>query len=165
VAGERLSAHAVVGRLLPGSTPTAPLVEFEGNPHGPLRARTTAVMASDVVDRAIATAQGALLVFERGDPRLPIVTGLIWTGQPATPFQELLVPTRSPPGAAPGRSAVEARLDGARVVLEGTREVTLKCGEASITLRADGRIMLRGAYVESSSRGVNRLKGATVKIN
>jgi hypothetical protein len=102
------------------------------------------------------------LVFENGDPRLPIVTGLVQTDQGATPFQELLVAGRP---AAIGRPKAEARLDGERVVLEGKNEIVLKCGEASITLRRDGRMVLRGAYIETYAKGVNRIKGGSVKIN
>lgn len=162
-----VSACAViVGRLLPGSTATAPLVDFPGNPRGPVRARSAIPMDGATVDRAAATGQGAVLVFENGDPRLPIVTGLVWSGQTATPFQELLVAPRSVPvEAVASRLPAEARLDGERVVLEGKREVVLKCGEASITLRSDGKLVLRGAYVESHSKGLNRIRGAAVKIN
>jgi hypothetical protein len=157
------TASVVVGRLLAGSTATAPLVDFAGNVNGPVRGRSAMPMDEAVVDCAVATRQGALLVFENGDPALPIVTGLIWSGQAATPFQQLLVAPRSP--AAPAPATAEARLDGERVVLEGKREVVLKCGEASITLRSDGRLVLRGAYVESYSKGLNRIKGSSVKIN
>lgn len=157
------SASVVVGRLLSGSTPTAPLVDFAGNAGGPRRARTTVPLDAATVDRAVVTGQGVVMVFEHGDPTLPIVTGLIWSGQPATPFQELLVAPRTTEPA--GRSPVEARLDGERVVLEGRREVILKCGEASITLRSDGKMVLRGAYVETHAKGLNRIKGASVKIN
>ena len=156
------STGVVVGRLLAGSTAGAPLVDFAGNEAGPARARTTLVLDPTTVERAVATGQGVVLVFENGDPRLPIVTGLIWTGQAATPFQELLV---SPRAAPRGGRPVEARLDGERVVLEGKREVVLKCGEASLTLRSDGKVVLRGAYVETYAKGVNRIKGASVKIN
>jgi hypothetical protein len=41
----------------------------------------------------------------------------------------------------------------------------LQCGSASLTLRRDGRVLIRGAYVETHSRGVNRIKGGSVKIN
>jgi len=61
--------------------------------------------------------------------------------------------------------AVEARVDGQRVVLEGKDEVVLKCGAASITLKRDGKVILRGAYVETNAKGVNRIKGGSVKIN
>ena len=158
------SPGVVIGKLLVGSTPIAPLVDFAGNGAGPLRARATVVLDAAVIDRAVVTGQGATLVFENGDPRLPIVTGLVQTDHAATPFQELLVAAR-PAAASPSRPKVEARLDGERVVLEGKNEIVLKCGEASITLRRDGKMVLRGAYVETYAKGVNRIKGGSVKIN
>ena len=64
--------------------------------------------------------------------------------------------------SAEPRTAV---LDGKRGVLEGEDEVVLRCGEASITLRRNGKIVIRGAYVESHAAGTNRIKGGSVRIN
>jgi hypothetical protein len=50
-------------------------------------------------------------------------------------------------------------------VLEGKEEVELRCGEATITLRANGKVLIRGAYVETRSSGTNRIKGGSVQIN
>ena len=161
----------VIGRLMPGSTALAPIVEFPRNPGGPLRARATAALDGRTVERAVVTGRGVTLVFENGDPRLPIVTGLLQESAPATPFQELLVGPAAAPTSATVPAPVaapppfEARLDGERLVLEGKREIVLKCGEASITLRRDGKVVLRGAYVETYAKGVNRIKGGSVKIN
>ncbi len=56
-------------------------------------------------------------------------------------------------------------VDGQRVVLQGARQVELRCGEASIVLTAAGKILIRGSYVLSRSSGANRIKGAFVDIN
>ncbi|MET0594897.1 MAG: DUF6484 domain-containing protein [Polyangiaceae bacterium] len=160
---------AIVGRLVVGSTPAAPRVDFDGNrTPGPVRARTTLPLDTASIDRAIATGQAAVLYFENGDPARPILVGLIQDDKPQSPLQELLLAPRSAVPASEERAApkkVEARLDGERVILEGHQEITLKCGEASITLRRDGKIIVRGAYVETHARGVNRIKGGAVKIN
>ena len=58
-----------------------------------------------------------------------------------------------------------AVVDGKQVVIEAADEIVLRCGEASITLRRNGRVIIRGAYVETRSRGVNRIKGGSVQIN
>jgi hypothetical protein len=58
-----------------------------------------------------------------------------------------------------------AVVDGKRVELRGEDEIVLRCGEASITLRRNGRIVVRGTHVESSSKGINRIKGGAVQIN
>jgi hypothetical protein len=41
----------------------------------------------------------------------------------------------------------------------------LECGQASVTLRRNGRIIIRGTYVETHSEGTNRIKGGQVRIN
>lgn len=59
----------------------------------------------------------------------------------------------------------EVALDGRRVVLEAADEIVLRCGRASLVLRRNGRIQLKGANVETHAEGVNRIKGGTVQIN
>lgn len=61
--------------------------------------------------------------------------------------------------------SVEARVDGKRVVLEAADEIVLRCGKASLVLRRNGRVQLKGAYVETQAEGVNRIKGGSVQIN
>lgn len=56
-------------------------------------------------------------------------------------------------------------VDGKQVLIEAADEIVLRCGEATITLRRNGRVIIRGAYVETRSRGVNRIKGGSVQIN
>ena len=56
-------------------------------------------------------------------------------------------------------------MQGQQVELGGQESVTLRCGKASITLTADGQILLRGAYINSHSSGTQRIKGAAVRIN
>jgi hypothetical protein len=152
-----------VAVLLAGSTPEVLIVEINGDSAGPQRARTTVPFDLAALERTIIARQQVLVVFENGDPTLPIVTGLLQPPPSATPLQELMVKASSANSNASKPS--EARLDGKRVVLEGREEVVLKCGEASITLRRDGKVILRGAYVETNAKGLNRIKGGSVKIN
>lgn len=85
--------------------------------------------------------QRIAIAFEGGDPSRPIILGRAR----ATP--------------AP------ARLDGERLVLRAEREIELRCGEASIVLTCAGKVLIRGNYVLSRSRGANKIKGAYVDIN
>lgn len=160
--GQRDTSLAVnLGRLLPGSSLRSLRVDYSGNSLGALRARTTLTLDDQTLERAIATAQPVVLLFENSDPALPIVTGLVQTAEPHLALVADAAPDVPPDVDEP----TEARVDGRRVVLEGKEEVVLKCGKASITLKADGRLVLRGAYVETYSKGVNRIKGGVVKIN
>lgn len=56
-------------------------------------------------------------------------------------------------------------LDGERIVLEGKKEIVLKCGESSITLTSAGKIIIRGKYLLNRSSGVNRIMGGSVQVN
>jgi len=67
--------------------------------------------------------------------------------------------------SSPLPNIVETTIDGRRVRLEAQDEIVLQCGEASITLRRNGRVVIRGAYVETRSKGTNRIKGGSVQIN
>ncbi len=53
-------------------------------------------------------------------------------------------------------------MDGKRVVLTAEDEVVFQCGKASITLRRNGRVVIRGVYVETYATGTNRVKGGQV---
>ncbi len=59
----------------------------------------------------------------------------------------------------------EVVVDGKRTQIEGSDEIVLRCGKASITLRSNGRLIIRGAYVETRASGTNRIKGGSVLIN
>ena len=41
----------------------------------------------------------------------------------------------------------------------------LRCGQASFVLRRIGRVVIRGTYVETRAKGVNRIKGGSVHLN
>jgi hypothetical protein len=155
-------APVKVGRLAPASKPGALVVDYEGNAAGPLPARSVIALDDEMIGKALAARQSVVLLFENEDPRLPIVVGLLSPEPGATLLGSLL----QPPAAAPAPALpTEARVDGKRVVLAGDEEVTLRCGEASITLRRDGKLVLRGAYIETTAKGLNRIRGGAVKIN
>ncbi|MFO0648415.1 MAG: hypothetical protein U0326_19400 [Polyangiales bacterium] len=59
----------------------------------------------------------------------------------------------------------EARVEGRRVEVVAEDEIALTCGEASLVLRRNGRVVLRGVQVETRAKGLNRIKGGTVAIN
>lgn len=91
-----------------------------------------------------------LVSFEGGDPCSPYIIGALWN-----PEQPLVAT----------KSLVEAKVDGEQVIIEGKKEIVLKCGKSSITLTRAGKVLIRGAYVLSRSSGVNRIKGGSVQVN
>lgn len=150
----RIAGH-LVGQLV-ARTSGEPLVTFPNNPHGPLAARSVVDLPEDSSDSV-----PVLLVFEEERSDRPIIVGVL-RDTSAAPAQ--LSAARAEPVASPA-PPTEALVDGKRVVLTAQDEIVLRCGKASITLRRNGRVVIRGAYVETRAEGVNRVKGGSVQIN
>jgi hypothetical protein len=137
--------QALVGVLVAFADPGTPMVVCSTADGPALQARTTIDLAPDHIGSEV------LLVFERGDSRRPIVIG------------RLRKPTAWPTKEAPPQVEVDA--DGKRLTLAVKEQLVLRCGQASITLTAAGKVLIQGAYVSSRSTGVNRIKGGSVQIN
>ena len=52
-----------------------------------------------------------------------------------------------------------------RVQIESSETLSLRCGQSSLDLRADGKVMIRGEDVLVRARGTKRIKAGTVNIN
>jgi hypothetical protein len=126
-------------------------VEFDAA-LGPMRARTTMSLGAAAMEEAARERRSALLAFENESAELPIVVGLI-------------APPAAPSPAPEAEKKIDAVVDGKRVTLDARDEIVLRCGQASITLRRNGRVVIRGTYVETRAQGTNRIKGGDVRIN
>ncbi|MGB7218834.1 MAG: DUF6484 domain-containing protein [Vicinamibacterales bacterium] len=116
------------------------------------------------IETAIVLCQQVVVLFENGDRARPLIIGFVESG-----FIEALEP-QSPervtrPDTLEGMPVIEADVDGRRVRLTAQDEIVLQCGSASVTLRRNGRVVIRGTYVETQSEGTNRIKGGQVQIN
>lgn len=142
---ERIDA-VLVGTLVGFRAPHEPLVIHPGQRSpAALTARTSVDLTADHIGHEVT------LVFEDGNPERPIVTGRIRV--PAA------WPTPDPP------SQVEVDADGNRLTLVARERLVLRCGDASITLTAAGKVLIHGTYVSSGASGVNRVTGGSVQIN
>jgi hypothetical protein len=136
-----------IGRLLAlveqGRTP---LVSYTGQPGtGALRARSVVDLHGGHVG------QDVVLGFELRDPSRPIILGVL-RGQSGWPLSE-----------PPGQVSVDA--DGQRMVVVADRELVLRCGKASVSLRHDGRVEIRGETILTQAAGPNRMRGGSVELN
>jgi Domain of unknown function (DUF6484) len=129
------------------------LVEYPGCA-GPTVARLAVVADRSRLQRAIDLHEVALLTFENGDSFRPLVLALI--PQP--------IPSVTAPSAE-RYEVVKVDVDGRRVRIEGQDEIVFQCGKASVTLRRNGKVVIRGTHVETVSEGTNRIKGGQVRIN
>lgn len=159
-------AYPMVGRIVGIADSTRVLVEFDEN-EGATLARVAAALSAEQLEAAASLRQSAVLVFERGRADRPILLALLVDAErvpePVSP-SALRKPEKSPL-ATPAVAQLKATVDGKRIQIIGEEEIVLRCGQASITLRRNGRVVVRGTHLETDSDGVNRIKGATVKIN
>lgn len=152
------AGSAQIGTIAGVNTDGALTVEFPGAAHGPTPARLAVALTAERIQTAIASRQPVVLVFENGDRAQPIIVGLIEAlPQSATPLATNDNAIESP--------ILEADVDGKRVRVTAKDEIVLQCGAASVTLRRNGRVVIRGTYVETHSDGTNRIKGGQVQIN
>lgn len=149
--GSEPAAHlisgVVIGELLALTDDgLTPLVRFPGQ-HGEraFAARSSVDLQGPHIGAPV------VLMFERGDPGLPIVLGVL-RGAAGWPQAD-----------KPAQVDVDA--DGQRMIVSAKEQLVLRCGKASITLTKAGKVLVEGSYVLSRSTGVNRIKGGSVQLN
>ncbi len=89
-----------------------------------------------------------VVAFEGSDPARPVIVGRLQRSS-----------------AADAAAPMDCLVDGARVKIQARQQIELRCGDASIVLTQAGKVLIKGNFVLSRSRGANKIKGAHVAIN
>jgi hypothetical protein len=142
------SSSAITARFHGFDVDDGPLiVDVPGLPGEIVRARTTVPL------RRAHIAASVVVLFEDGNRRRPIIIGVVQQARVGESQSSTAAPTLS------------VQADGERLVIAAEQEIVLRCGAASVTLTRAGKVLIKGAYVLSSSTGYNKIKGAAVDIN
>lgn len=163
----------VLGKFVDMDAEGRILVDYAENPSPrPLVAISTVSLTHQQIDRPVA------LLFSEGDLGKPVIIGLIHSplyamlesfGVQNQDVEAQETATKSladqSSNEAEEKDQNDVHVDGERVVIEGKKEVVLKCGEASITLTRAGKLLIRGKYLLNRSSGVNRIMGGSVQVN
>jgi hypothetical protein len=137
---------AMVGTLVGITSEHAPMVIFPGQQNtGAITARSTIDLHGGHIGRTV------IMMFEGGNPDLPIVLGCLQDTKEDLTSQ------------VPGQFEVEC--DGERSLVTAKEQLVLRCGTASITLTKSGKVLIQGAYISTRSSGVIRIKGGAVQLN
>ena len=148
-----------------------PMVDYPLNPEkGSLKAITTLALTSQQVSRQVA------LLFNQGDLSQPIVIGLIHSplqimldnfqqDQKVSSETNISRPEDTQVELAGNLKTDDICVDGKRITFEAQDEMVFKCGQSSITLTKEGKVLIRGKYLLNRSSGVNRIMGGSVQVN
>ena len=139
---ESLILGVVIGQIV-GQTQSGHPVVVMPEADDPQEAQSACVVTANDVGRQCA------LMFQNGDATLPIVMGLL-----QTPVIAL--------GASTGFDVDE---ETGAIDIFSDHEINLHCGDAHLRMTAEGLIEMRGNKVVSHSTGLNRVRGASVKLN
>ena len=146
------SRGVVIGELVKLVGGYQAFVDFPANPADkPVQSISTVQIDQADVGRKVC------LAFEAGNLTNPIILGILLSDpnvEQANNAEENKLPQR-----------VDVRVDGHRLTFVADKEIVLRCGNASITLSQDGKILVRGKYIQSRSSGINRIQGGSVRIN
>jgi hypothetical protein len=136
----------VIGLLL-GFRDGAPLVVFASNEadHA-IAARSLTHLSQDDVGSEVA------LLFEDGRKDSPLIIGRI------------MEPVRLPV-ATPAMLPQVIADEDQPIVIKSRRALEFRCGKASITMKADGTVTIRGTQILTRAERTNRVQGATVALN
>jgi phage gp45-like len=135
-----------VARVLSAGAEGDVVVEWRGARGPEVRGARRLQVADELRPGAIVA-----LVFEDGDEDRAIVLGPLHGMGDAAGLAE---------GDRP-----QVRVAGRAIVLDAEDEVILRCGPATVHLKKDGTVAIRGAKLLSRASGVNRIKGGAVQIN
>lgn len=92
------------------------------------------------------------------------------TGHDLSPSLAIGDPLLFIPADANGPGVVLGRIGSYQAqpthrVIQADESLTLRCGESSIDLRADGKVMIKGDDVLVRARGTQRIRAGSVSIN
>ena len=156
------------GLLVAISAKGEPIVDFPGNPGEPVIARTTIKLnpseLKGATDRHLSEPLEVLLAFEQQQADKPIVTGVLSNAITNMDVHTIEL-QESMEAALADAEEKSAIVDGKKIALEAHEEIQLKCGKSSVTLKKNGRIIIKGTEVLSRASRTNKIRGGSVAIN
>ncbi len=143
---------SIVGKLVEVDAKGRAMVDFKGNPNGPVAAET---IVSLPPSQAVA-GKRLLLTFDENDVAKPIIVGIVGPALVVNPEQTVTLPLGVPDATL---------VDGKKVRFDAKEQIELVCGKSSILLRKDGKIVIKGRNILNRAMETNKLKGGNVAIN
>jgi len=148
----------IVGKVIKIDKNEEVLVDYPGNTLGAICAQLTNSVKKALSHQTTGSNQKVLLAFENNDPSLPIIIDTLYS-----PIEDILNTHHSV--ELETSKPEDVTIDGKRMIFDAKEEIVLRCGKGSISLKKDGRVLIRGTSLLSRASKVNKVKGSSIKIN
>jgi len=149
------SSGLLVGRITALLENGNPLVAFDGETKSePIEALTVVPLSSSSIGKDVA------ISFAQNQNGMPIVMGVI-----RRMLDEVLDDVPEQEALKTGTVKPEVIVDGNKLELSAPEEVTIRCGEASITLNKSGKILIKGKHVLNRISGAYKVKSGSIELN
>jgi uncharacterized protein DUF6484 len=143
----------VVGRLVGFDSAGAPLVTMDSGGLGPILPASSCVSL-----RLQDVGREVVLMLSTTDPQQRLLIGVVQSMTRDTLIESSDTEPRK-------RQDLEFEIEGKTIVISAAESLTMRCGDSSITLTRDGKVVIRGIHVVSHAAGVNRIRGGAVQLN
>ncbi|MCP3873099.1 MAG: hypothetical protein GY699_08095 [Desulfobacteraceae bacterium] len=138
----------IIASIAQSNTPGKVMVQY--NSHEPKPAKLISGIDRYQLSQEQSIGTEVLIVFENGDPDLPIITGVMEN------FLDEIISEQE---------NLKTIVDGKEINIEAKEKIVLKCGKGSITIDKHGKIIIKGEELISRSSGSNKIKGGSIQLN
>lgn len=146
----------LIGQLIARDNDGRPLVKFPGC-NGPCVARLMQDVLNPAEINPIDLPMMVLIAVPAADDDSPVILGRISDTLPQ--------PSKKHEIDLPRGDKRHVSIDGEQVMLEAKKEMVLSCGKSSITLKKNGKVIIKGVDLINRAARTNKIKGASVNIN
>ena len=150
-------AFPVTAHITKSDNPGLIMVQY--NENKPKSARLISGIDRRVLTQKENIGREILVVFDGGNPDLPIIIGVMESIIDDLVSMEINGPEN------PDKKPIEIKVDGKRIEFEAEEEIVLKCGNGSISIKKEGKIIVKGTEIISRASGNNKIKGGSVELN
>ena len=148
----------LIGKVLGFNERGNPLVAYdETTRKTPIEALTTISLNHDVIGKDVA------ISFARNNGVVAIVMGVIKRAlDDVLDVDRMGKRDESNSNEANEKAAI---VDGKKLELSATDEVTIRCGKASISLNKNGKILIKGEHMLNRTAGSYKIKSGSIQLN
>lgn len=152
----------LIGKVVSINDHGNPMIAYdETTQNQPVEALTTVPLDAGAIGKDIAVS------FAQNNGTMAIVMGVI-----RRPLDDVLA-LQSEQAEEVMNSAIkdeptgkpEVIVDGNKLELSASEEITLRCGKASITLNKNGKILIKGEHMLNRTSGSYKIKSGSIQLN